>query len=62
MALAKREALVKGQDEVTLDIDHIKRVVALSKGFKEYIDSTHKDLDEAGRAAREEFRNDAFPG
>jgi hypothetical protein len=60
VALAKREAYVNKKPTVTLEIRHIRRVVALSRGFKEYINSTHKNLNEADRAAREEFRNDDF--
>jgi hypothetical protein len=46
--------------QVVLQADHLKKVVKMSKLFKDYINSTHKNQDEAKRAFIEERRNDAF--
>jgi hypothetical protein len=43
-----------------LQADHLRRVVKMSTLFKDYINSTHKNQDEAKRAIIEERRNDAF--
>lgn len=60
VALAQYQARKQGKVQVVLQADHLKRVVKMSKLFKDYINSTHKDQDEAKRAIIEERRNDAF--
>jgi hypothetical protein len=60
VALAQYQARKEEKEQVVLQADHLKRVVKMSKLFKDYIDSTHKNQDEAKRAIIEERRNDAF--
>jgi SpoVK/Ycf46/Vps4 family AAA+-type ATPase len=60
VALAQYEARKAGKTEVMLEVEHLRRVVKMSKLFKEYITSTHKNQDEAKRAIIDERRNDAF--
>jgi hypothetical protein len=60
VALAQYQARKDGEAEVVLQADHLKRVVKMSRLFKDYIDSTHKNQDEAKRAIIEERRNDSF--
>jgi hypothetical protein len=60
VSLAKHEARKAGKDVVTLQPKHLKSVVMMSKLFKDYITSTHKDQDETKRAMIEERRNDYF--
>jgi hypothetical protein len=60
VALAQYQARKEGKVQVVLQADHLKKVVKMSKLFKDYINSTHKNQDEAKRAFIEERRNDAF--
>jgi len=60
VALAQYQARKEGKVQVVLQADHLKRVVKMSKLFKDYINSTHKNQDEAKRAFIEERRNDTF--
>jgi len=60
VALAQYEARKAGKDVVTLRPEHLKSVVMMSKQFKDYITSTHKNQDETKRAMIEERRNDTF--
>jgi hypothetical protein len=60
VALAQHEARKAGKDVVTLRPEHLKSVVVMSKQFKDYITSTHKNQDETKRAMIEERRNDTF--
>jgi hypothetical protein len=60
VALAQYQARKEGKVQVVLQADHLKRVVKMSKLFKDYITSTHKNQDEAKRAFIEERRNDTF--
>jgi hypothetical protein len=60
VALAQYQARKDGDVQVVLRADHLKRVVKMSRLFKDYIDSTHKNQDEAKRAIIEERRNDLF--
>ena len=39
---------------------HLTAVVNMSKKFKEYIKTTHKNLDSAARARHSELRNDDY--
>jgi ATP-dependent Clp protease ATP-binding subunit ClpA len=60
VALAQFEARRAGRDSVVLDVEHLKRVVMMSKQFKDYITSTHRNQDETKRARIMESRNDEF--
>lgn len=60
VALAQYQARKDGKKQVVLEADHLKRVVKMSRLFKEYITSTHKNQDEAKRAIINEQRDDGF--
>lgn len=60
VALAQFEARKAGLERVLLKVEHLKRVVMMSKQFKNYITSTHKNQDETKRARIQESRNDDF--
>ena len=60
LALAQYQARKERKKQVVLQADHLKRVVKMSRHFKDYITSTHKNQDEAKRAIIEERRNDMF--
>jgi SpoVK/Ycf46/Vps4 family AAA+-type ATPase len=60
VALAQFEARRAGKDEVVLEVQHLERVVKMSKQFKDYLTSTHKNQDETKRARIQESRNDEF--
>jgi hypothetical protein len=60
VALAQYQARKEGKEQVVLEAGHLRRVVKMSRLFKDYITSTHKNQDEAKRAIIEERRNDGF--
>lgn len=60
VALAEYEANKDGAEVVTLKDRHLKSVVKMSKSFKEYLRSTHKNQDASKRARMFEWRNDNF--
>lgn len=60
VALAEYEANKDGAEFVTLKDRHLKSVVKMSKSFKEYLRSTHKNLDSSRRARINEWRDDNF--
>lgn len=60
VALAEYEANKDGAEIVTLKDRHLKSVVKMSKSFKEYLRSTHKNQDSSKRARMFEWRNDNF--
>lgn len=60
VALAQYEARKAKRDNVILEVEHLKRVVRMSKQFKDYITSTHRNQDETKRARVDERRNDDF--
>jgi hypothetical protein len=62
VAMAVYEARELEKSVVTLEPKHLRSVVKMSKLFKDYITSTHKNQDEAKRAIINERRNDAFKG
>jgi len=61
VALAKKEASDRKMSDVVLEDKHIEAVVKMSRSFKAYLDEVHDNLDEAGRARRNEARADHFP-
>jgi len=60
VALAEYEANKEGQEVVTLKEKHLRSVVRMSRSFKDYLFSTHKNQDMAKRARVNEWRNDSF--
>ena len=60
VALAQFEARRAHKEVVVLEVQHLRRVVMMSTQFKEYITSTHKNLDETKRAKIQENRNDDY--
>lgn len=60
VALAKKEANDRMKTEVTLEAKHLEAVVKMSQSFKAYLNEVHDNLDEGGRAKRNEARADSF--
>jgi hypothetical protein len=60
VALAKKAAYDKRLNTVVLEANHIEAVVKMSRTFKAYLDEVHDNVDEAGRARRNEIRVDNF--
>ena len=60
VALARKDASDQNKTTVTLETNHIEAVVEMSRSFKAYLNEVHDNLDEAGRARRNEARADDF--
>lgn len=60
VALAKKEANDRMKTDITLEAKHLEAVVRLSRSFKAYLNEVHDNLDEGGRAKRNEARADGF--
>jgi hypothetical protein len=56
VALALYDA--KGKDTPIVQESHIRQVVSMSRAFKDYIRSTHDDMDESEMAYRSGLRDD----
>jgi predicted aspartyl protease len=60
IALAKKEASDRKMTKIVLEAKHIEAVVKMSRLFKAYIDEVNDNLDEGGRAKRNQARADNF--